>query len=119
MSVLPSRGVPRAHGVAAAATRNVASWERLAGAARAWLGRLLILLVRGYQLLLSPLLPPSCRFYPSCSEYAAQAIRLHGPLRGVWLAAARLGRCHPFHAGGVDPVPPAAEGARPNHHPVI
>jgi putative membrane protein insertion efficiency factor len=62
-------------------------------------------LVRGYQILLSPLLPPSCRFTPSCSQYAREAIMRHGAVRGTWLAARRLVRCHPFHPGGFDPVP--------------
>jgi len=110
VSVLSSKRVLHMHG------RLVGGLADAAAAGVSWLARLLILLVRGYQLLISPLLPPACRFYPSCSEYAVQAIRLHGPLRGVWLAAARLGRCHPFHTGGVDPVPPVQEGARPNHH---
>jgi len=61
--------------------------------------------IRGYQLLLSPLLPPSCRFTPSCSQYALEAVTRHGALRGSWLAARRLARCHPFHPGGFDPVP--------------
>lgn len=69
------------------------------------IARLLILLVRAYQRLLSPLLPPSCRFYPSCSAYAVEALRRHGALRGSWLTLRRLGRCHPFHPGGLDPVP--------------
>jgi hypothetical protein len=67
--------------------------------------RLLILLVRAYRLLVSPLLPPACRFYPSCSRYAETAVARHGALRGSWLAARRLVRCHPFHPGGIDPVP--------------
>ena len=62
-------------------------------------------LVRGYQLVISPFLPPSCRFTPSCSQYALEAIRRHGAVRGTWLAARRLVRCHPFHPGGFDPVP--------------
>ena len=62
-------------------------------------------LIRGYQRFISPALPPSCRFYPSCSTYALQAIGKYGLLRGSWLAAWRLMRCHPFHPGGVDPVP--------------
>ena len=62
-------------------------------------------LIRGYQLFLSPLLPPSCRFHPSCSQYALEAVTRHGALRGGWLAARRLARCHPFHPGGFDPVP--------------
>lgn len=66
---------------------------------------LLIALVRGYQIVLSPLLPASCRYYPSCSAYALEALEKHGARRGSWLALKRLGRCHPFHAGGYDPVP--------------
>jgi putative membrane protein insertion efficiency factor len=70
------------------------------------LARLLTLLVRAYQLVLSPLLGPRCRFYPSCSSYAVQAISTHGAVRGSWLAARRLLRCHPWNPGGVDHVPP-------------
>ena len=62
-------------------------------------------LIRGYQIALSPLLPPSCRFYPSCSQYALEAVNRHGALKGGWLAARRLARCHPFNPGGYDPVP--------------
>jgi hypothetical protein len=65
----------------------------------------LVFLIRAYQYTLSPLLGPSCRFYPSCSEYARQAIKRHGPLSGLLLAVKRILRCHPFHPGGVDPVP--------------
>jgi uncharacterized protein len=65
----------------------------------------LVFLVRGYQRLVSPLLPPACRFYPSCSSYAAAALERHGALRGGWLTVRRLLRCHPFHDGGIDPVP--------------
>jgi putative membrane protein insertion efficiency factor len=67
--------------------------------------RALLILVRAYQRLVSPLLPPACRFYPTCSSYAATAIERHGAARGSWLAARRVLRCHPFHPGGVDPVP--------------
>jgi uncharacterized protein len=66
---------------------------------------ILAFLVRLYQLLLSPLLPPSCRFVPSCSEYAREAWIKHGVLRGTGLVVRRLSRCHPFHPGGYDPVP--------------
>jgi uncharacterized protein len=61
--------------------------------------------VRGYQLAISPFLPPSCRYLPTCSDYCIEAIERHGVLRGGWLAVRRIGRCHPFHAGGFDPVP--------------
>jgi putative membrane protein insertion efficiency factor len=69
------------------------------------MSRLLLLCLRLYQWLISPLLGPSCRFYPSCSQYAFEAVQRHGALRGSYLAARRLGRCHPWHAGGFDPVP--------------
>lgn len=65
----------------------------------------LLLLVRAYRRLVSPLLPPSCRFYPSCSAYAEGALLRHGAAKGSWLAARRLARCHPLHPGGIDPVP--------------
>jgi putative membrane protein insertion efficiency factor len=65
----------------------------------------LVGLVRAYQWLVSPLLRPSCRFYPSCSSYAATALGRHGAVRGGWLAVRRVARCHPLHPGGVDMVP--------------
>lgn len=68
--------------------------------------RVLMALIGGYQRVISPLLPPRCRFAPSCSAYALQAVTVHGALRGSWLAIRRIGRCHPFHPGGYDPVPP-------------
>ncbi|MQA93118.1 MAG: membrane protein insertion efficiency factor YidD [Streptosporangiales bacterium] len=77
--------------------------------------RLLMLPIRGYRRWLSPFLGAHCRFEPTCSVYALGALREHGAARGLWLAARRLGRCHPFNPGGFDPVPPrhgdrAAEG---------
>jgi uncharacterized protein len=63
-------------------------------------------LIRLYQWTVSPLVGPACRFYPSCSQYALEAISRFGVLKGGWLALARLGRCHPWHPGGFDPVPP-------------
>jgi putative membrane protein insertion efficiency factor len=66
---------------------------------------LLLFLVGLYRRFISPALPPACRFYPSCSAYAEGARRRHGAAKGVWLTARRLARCHPFHPGGIDPVP--------------
>jgi uncharacterized protein len=66
---------------------------------------ILIVLVRGYQISLSPLLPAACRYYPSCSAYAIEALEKHGALRGTWMAMRRIGRCNPFRPGGFDPVP--------------
>jgi putative membrane protein insertion efficiency factor len=64
-----------------------------------------VTLIRGYQRFISPALPPACRFTPSCSQYALDAVARHGAARGGWLAIRRLARCHPFHRGGFDPVP--------------
>ncbi|HEX8716559.1 MAG TPA: membrane protein insertion efficiency factor YidD [Gemmatimonadaceae bacterium] len=65
----------------------------------------LIFLVRGYQVALSPLFPAACRYYPTCSAYAIEALRRYGAWRGSWMTVRRLARCHPFHPGGYDPVP--------------
>jgi putative membrane protein insertion efficiency factor len=65
----------------------------------------LVMFIRGYQLWISPLLPASCRYYPTCSSYAIEAIEKHGALSGSWLAVRRIARCHPFRPGGFDPVP--------------
>ena len=67
--------------------------------------RMVMLPIRGYQKFISPGLPPSCRFTPSCSQYALEAVAKHGALKGSWLAARRLVRCHPFNPGGYDPIP--------------
>ena len=67
--------------------------------------QLLILFVRAYQVTLGPLLPASCRFYPSCSAYMIEALERHGAMRGGWMGVRRILRCHPFHVGGFDPVP--------------
>ena len=75
-------------------------------------GRVLIGFIQLYRLGLSPVMAPSCRFWPSCSEYAIEALRSHGAARGSWLSAKRLCRCHPWAAGGVDEVPAAGASAR-------
>lgn len=67
--------------------------------------RALTLLIRGYQVTLSPLLPSACRYVPSCSQYTLEAVERHGAAEGTWLGVRRILRCHPFHAGGYDPVP--------------
>lgn len=96
----------------APASRPAASSRPLFPIPRTALGRLLapltwllILLVRCYQLLISPGLPASCRFAPSCSQYMLEALQRHGAVRGAWLGTRRLLRCHPWHPGGFDPVP--------------
>lgn len=66
---------------------------------------LLLAFIRAYQYLLRPMLGSNCRFYPSCSDYAREAIERHGAFRGTWLAIRRVARCHPYHPGGFDPVP--------------
>jgi uncharacterized protein len=74
------------------------------------LARLLLLIIRGYQVGISPFLPPACRYTPTCSAYAAAAVRLHGAGRGSWLALRRLLRCHPWGGSGYDPVPGSPDG---------
>ena len=78
--------------------------EQDGGRAAGPVARLALLVLGAYRRLISPVLPPLCRFYPSCSEYARQAIRRHGLVRGTWMAAVRLSKCHPLHPGGFDPV---------------
>lgn len=72
--------------------------------------RVMTFAIRLYQWIVSPWLGPCCRFEPSCSEFAIEALRLHGPLRGAGLALRRVLRCHPWNPGGYDPVPPSAKG---------
>ena len=81
--------------------------------------RLLVALLRGYQLLLSPMMGQSCRFYPSCSNYAIEALRIHGSARGSLLSLRRVCKCHPWNDGGVDLVPPAGgqDASPPNASP--
>jgi hypothetical protein len=66
---------------------------------------LIVFLLRTYKRAVSPLLPPACRYFPTCSEYTMEAVSRYGAMRGLWLGLKRLSRCHPFHAGGLDPVP--------------
>lgn len=65
---------------------------------------LILLLLGGYKRFISPLLPPSCRFYPTCSEYMMEAVKKYGAIRGVWMGLCRVARCHPMNPGGYDPV---------------
>lgn len=67
--------------------------------------KLFIIIIKFYQKFISPLTPPSCRFYPTCSHYGIEAIEKHGAIKGSWLAIKRISKCHPFHPGGFDPVP--------------
>ena len=69
------------------------------------IGKLLLLLIKFYQYGISPLKPPTCRYVPTCSQYALEAIRKYGPFKGLWLAIKRLFRCHPWGGSGYDPVP--------------
>ncbi len=80
-------------------------WSRSAHICKRVLALPLIVVVRFYQLCISPLTPPSCRFTPTCSQYALEALRRHGPIKGSWLTLRRLARCHPWGGSGYDPVP--------------
>ena len=81
--------------------------------------RVLLAIIGFYRMVIGPALPPSCRYTPSCSAYAVEAIELHGAGRGSWLALRRLLRCHPFHAGGHDPVPSPVASAGSMSRPVL
>jgi putative membrane protein insertion efficiency factor len=76
-----------------------------------WIARGLVMPIRCYQRWISPLKPPTCRFTPTCSAYAVEAIQVHGPWRGLWLGVRRICRCHPWHPGGHDPVPGTTDEA--------
>jgi len=95
-------------------TETIVHYVRLGGRVlRAGLAASLVGLVRLYQWTISPILGPNCRYQPTCSAYAVEAIQRHGPLRGIWLAVGRIGRCHPWGGMGYDPVPPRAD--KPTH----
>jgi putative membrane protein insertion efficiency factor len=68
-------------------------------------GKIIILIIRFYQIFISPLFPPTCRYTPTCSAYFIEAVKKYGPLKGSWLGIKRISRCHPGHPGGYDPVP--------------
>ncbi len=92
-----------------AVTRGPGARGALRAIARV-ISRIMLGFIRFYQIGISPFLPPTCRFTPTCSHYAYDAIRLHGPAKGGWLAVRRVARCHPFNPGGYDPVPPPVDG---------
>jgi putative membrane protein insertion efficiency factor len=76
---------------------------------RSELKRIIVFIIRAYQIILSPILPPSCIYTPTCSDYAIQAVSVHGAMKGMVLAVKRIMRCHPWHKGGFDPVPEVKE----------
>jgi putative membrane protein insertion efficiency factor len=85
--------------------RQAASTQTALKGVRALITGFLLLLVRVYQYLISPLLPNSCRFVPTCSQYGVEALQKHGPIKGLWLTVKRIGRCNPWGGSGYDPVP--------------
>jgi uncharacterized protein len=105
----PARAAPSAGQFANEHASEVRGWSQGASRGPGWrrvFAWPLLALLWIYRKLVSPVLPPACRYYPSCSQYAVEAVTLHGPIRGVWLSARRLLRCHPWAPGGPDPVPP-------------
>lgn len=114
----PGPGLVDGVGVSAGRPAGVTvAWARAVRVVRRLPVVLLTGLVRFYQLAISPWTAPSCKYYPSCSQYALVALQRHGALRGGWLAIRRLGRCHPWAAGGVDDVPPAGQWRDPSSSP--
>ncbi|WP_084546810.1 membrane protein insertion efficiency factor YidD [Glycomyces arizonensis] len=89
------------------------------GAVSTAVTRVVSLPIVAYRRWISPAIPNRCRFYPSCSAYTLEALSSHGPVRGIWLSLRRLGRCHPFHPGGYDPVPPSRSGKRTADEPSV
>ena len=108
---LPDQAPARMVAAAVPESRVAAAAETTPRMAQRPLVRFLVMAVRGYQRGLSSVLPPTCRYWPSCSEYTIEALQVHGLRRGGWLAARRLCRCHPWGGHGVDPVPAAPESA--------
>jgi putative membrane protein insertion efficiency factor len=84
--------------------------DRPEPAMRSWPARLAALPILAWRYGVSPVMPPACRYWPSCSEYGLEAVRRHGAARGLWLAGARIARCHPWSGGGIDPVPDTVDG---------
>lgn len=82
------------------------------------LSRVLIFILKAYQWTMSPFLGSNCRFYPSCSQYSQEAVRQHGAQRGLYMTLKRLGKCHPYHPGGYDPVDPVSSETCPRPHTV-
>ncbi len=80
-----------------------------------WIRRIYLLPVFIYRYVISPVLPKACRYYPTCSAYAVEAVMVHGVVRGSWMALCRLARCHPWAAGGIDPVPPLSSRLTKTH----
>ena len=103
MEKAPGPVIPE-HPAAPLAILAPARW--LYVAASRSLSVMLLVAIRMYRLILSPWIGNQCRFHPTCSRYAEEAVQMHGPFRGSWLAVRRLGKCHPWHEGGCDPVPP-------------
>lgn len=116
-----ARGCIRSHDVKMGSKNSELIEANPLRGSRKWLAWPMLMSIRLYQRCISPLLPPSCRFYPTCSSYGLSAISQHGPWKGAWLTFLRITRCHPFHPGGYDPVPPCCgqETDRPRASPAV